>query len=116
MEIILGHMIGDYLFQSDWMAINKKAKGLKGLVACVTHCFIWALSVYLLGFRDTSQYNVLIFALLFLSHFVLDRTNFVKWYCNKTRIMPNPAVWKLIIVDNTLHLLMVYAIQFVLLF
>lgn len=31
MEIILGHIIGDYLFQSDWMAINKKKKDLKDL-------------------------------------------------------------------------------------
>lgn len=108
MGIILGHMIGDYLLQSDWMAINKKNKGFKGLIACIIHCIIWTISVYTLGFLNT--HSLIIFLMLFVSHFILDRTSFVKWYCNKTRIMPNPAFWKIILVDNTLHLTMVYLI------
>ena len=111
MNIILGHMIGDYLLQSDWMAINKKKKGITGLIPCLVHCLIWTISVYVFGFISTN--SLLIFALLFLSHFVLDRTNFVKWYCNVTKIMPNPSMWKIIIVDNTLHLLMIYLIMMI---
>lgn len=109
MNIILGHMIGDYLLQSDWMALNKKSKNAKGLIACIVHCIIWSVSVYMFTFWNTK--SLLIFVLLFLSHFVLDRTNLVKWYCNVTHIMPNPTVWKIIIVDNTLHLLMIWIIQ-----
>ncbi len=30
MEIILGHLIGDYLLQSDWMAINKRKVDQQG--------------------------------------------------------------------------------------
>ena len=40
MAIILGHMIGDYLLQLDWVAINKKKKGFKGLIAGIIHCII----------------------------------------------------------------------------
>ena len=109
MNIILGHMIGDYLLQSDWMVINKKLKGTKGFLACVIHCLIWATSVYVFGFLNSK--SLVVFLLLFLSHYILDRTNFVKWYCNASRIMPNPSVWKIIIVDNTLHLLMIYFIK-----
>lgn len=113
MELILGHLIGDYILQSDWMAINKKQKGLKGLTACIIHCLIWSVSVYLFAFNDIASHKLIVFVLVFLSHFILDRTNFVKWYCNTTRIMPNPAIWKLFIVDNTLHLLMIYIIHLI---
>jgi hypothetical protein len=108
MNIILGHLIGDYLFQSDWMAINKKSKGIKGFIACLLHSLIWTVSVYLFGFYST--HSILVFGLLLLSHFVLDRWNFVKWFLNTFKIMPNPTMWKIIIVDNTLHLLMVYGL------
>lgn len=107
MELLLGHLVGDYLLQSDWMALNKKKQGSKGLLPCTIHCILWTLSVYLftVGFRV----NIFTFTLLFLSHYILDRTNIVKFIIDKT-IMPNPAVWKIIIVDNTLHLLFAYFI------
>lgn len=108
MNIIVGHMIGDYLLQSDWMALNKKKSGINGLIACIVHCLIWTVSVYAFCFRQVG--SVLVFILLFASHFVLDRTNIIKWYCNATRLMPNPAMWKIILCDNTLHFLMVYLI------
>jgi hypothetical protein len=108
MGIIIGHLIGDYLFQSDWMALNKKSKSYEGLLTCIIHSLIWTVFVYLFGFYTTN--DVIIFLLLFISHFILDRWNFVKWFLNTFRIMPNPTLWKIIIVDNTLHLLMVYGI------
>jgi hypothetical protein len=106
MNIILGHLVGDYLFQSDWMALNKKSKGFKGLLACVIHCLIWTISMMIF----TNNYNVLLALTLFISHFILDRTKLVVWYLNTLKIMPNPSMWKVIIVDNTLHLLMVYGL------
>ena len=115
MNIILGHLIGDYLLQSDWMALNKKQKNIKGLFACIIHCLIWTISVYLFAFHNVTTYKLLAFILIFLSHFILDRSNFVKWYCNTTKIMPNPTIWKIILVDNTLHLLMLYILQLILL-
>lgn len=64
MEIILGHMIGDYLLQLDWVAINKKKKGFKGLIVGIIHCIIWTISVYILGFLNIHS---LIFFLMLLS-------------------------------------------------
>lgn len=90
------------------MSLNKKVKGWKGLLACIIHCLLWTVSMYVFAFWKSK--SILVFALLFLSHFVLDRTGLVKLYCIKTHIMPNPALWKLFIVDNTLHLLMVFGI------
>lgn len=106
MEIILGHLVGDYLLQSDWMALNKKKIGAKGLISCIIHCLIWTTSMMLF----IGKLNIALFLGLFISHLILDRTNLVVWFLNATRIMPNPAMWKIIIVDNTLHLLMVHGL------
>ena len=38
---LIGHLVGDYLLQNDWMALNKKKQHLP----CLVHCFIWALCV-----------------------------------------------------------------------
>lgn len=118
MEIILGHLIGDYLLQSTWMASNKKNKGLKGFIACSVHCMLWSFSVYLLAFYSLvgilNLKALIIMVLLFISHFILDRTYIVKWYCNITKIYPNPPVWYIYIVDNTLHISFVYIIMKVL--
>lgn len=111
MNIILGHLIGDYLFQSDWMALNKKKSNLEGFVACIIHCTIWTISMMIF----IGSNNILLALGLFLSHILLDRTNLVVWYLNTFKIMPNPTMWKIIIVDNTLHLLMVYGLLKILL-
>lgn len=110
MEIILGHLIGDYLLQSDWMAINKKKSGSTGILACCIHCLLWSISIYLFTVGFIISYTTItIFLLLFISHWILDRTNIVRYCIDKTT-MPNPAIWKIIICDNTLHLLFVYFI------
>ena len=106
MNIILGHLIGDYLLQSDWMALNKKKPNLEGFIACLIHCTIWTISMMIF----IGSNNILLALGLFLSHILLDRTKLVVWYLNTFKIMPNPTMWKIIIVDNTLHLLMVYGL------
>lgn len=104
--IIVGHLIGDYVLQSDWMAMHKKKTDLTGLFACVIHCAIWTVCMAI-GIKTTSLKTIV---LLFLSHFVLDRTKVVEWLLNETKWMPNPAMWKVIVVDNSLHLLFVMLI------
>ena len=36
LSAIIGHLVGDYLLQNDWMALNKKASSLH----CAVHCCI----------------------------------------------------------------------------
>ncbi len=40
---LVGHLVGDYLVQNDWMALNKK----KSMLPCLVHCAIWATCVVL---------------------------------------------------------------------
>ena len=104
---LLLHLIGDYLLQTDWMAKNKKAKTHNGLYACILHCF-----VYSLPFFYTANYRQV--ALISLTHFLIDRWFFVKWYMNtfglKDFAKAPFAPWSIFVVDNTFHLLCNFAI------
>jgi hypothetical protein len=62
---IIGHLVGDYLAQNDWMALNKKQSTLH----CGVHCAVWAASV--LFFSGWPLWTAIP---LFVTHFVQDRT------------------------------------------
>jgi hypothetical protein len=43
--LIVGHLIGDFVLQNDWMARNKSKPGLHGWWACFIHCWLYAAAV-----------------------------------------------------------------------
>jgi hypothetical protein len=65
---LLGHLIGDYLLQSTWMAVTKSAQSLKGVLACTLHVTLYTVAVcVMLGMT-----RPLIWALIFIPHWVID--------------------------------------------
>jgi hypothetical protein len=72
-RLLLGHLVGDYLLQNNWMALNKK----KRIWVAAVHCAIWTAGVVafvpeLLGVVPT--------AAVFASHLLLDATDIVdRW-------------------------------------
>jgi len=116
MTYLIGHLVGDYLLQNDWMALNKKTFTLKGWLACSIHCLLYTLAVCLFtGWWDAR------FLLVFITHFALDKTMVVVYYMNFTgsfkRIISdknNPsAIWAYAIVDNTFHLVTLFLINLI---
>ncbi len=100
----LGHMVGDFLLQNDWMAQNKK----KDYWICAIHSMIWALTVcFFIGRVEFWFINF-----LYLSHYVIDSTNLVPCYMRlvgQKDFMIGPcAPWSIIVVDNTFHLLTIW--------
>lgn len=116
---IIGHLIGDYILQTDWMALNKK----KHTWPCFIHCLLWSLSVTLI-----SGASLLAFTLLFITHFIQDRTNIIIWWmklkwkdqskfmeCDtllikhdyEPSIKPGLGPWSIIIVDNVWHIIFI---------
>jgi hypothetical protein len=81
MEQILCHLVGDYILQSDWMALNKSKRS----IPCLVHVMIYT-SVFL--FLTTSWKALLVIGLV---HFVLDRWHFIIrrliWF--KNHLSPN---------------------------
>ena len=107
---ILCHLIGDYLFQNSWMALNKTSKWF----AAAVHAFIYSLAFI---FLTQSPYALLF---IFGTHCVVDRFRLPRyfiWVINgrpegglengySPNLPPWLSTWLLIIVDNTFHMLL----------
>lgn len=113
-QLIL-HLIGDYVTQSDWMALRKTERSAPAAI----HAAIYALPFLFIGSWQAV-------ALIGASHFLVDRfrlaryvvfaKNFLGWPfptwsdCKATGYpSARPAwlsVWLLIVADNTIHLAM----------
>ncbi|MGC1376783.1 MAG: DUF3307 domain-containing protein [Anaerolineales bacterium] len=101
----LGHLVGDYVFQTDWMAENKK----KHSFPCLVHSAVWAACVVLFA-----GWGWLPFLILLAFHFLQDRTSMVR---NWMRLMGQDhfatgpyAPWSMVIIDNTFHLLQIWLV------
>jgi len=100
MNYIIAHLVGDYLIQNDWMALNKKTSSL--------HCAIHA-TTYLIPFLflDLALWQLLAIG---IQHFIQDRTNFVSWFMElkgSKSFRDNLSPWSIIVTDNALHLLFI---------
>ena len=114
MEQLILHLFGDFVTQSDWMATHKHKRSWPALC----HAIVYSVPFFLIG--SASAVGV-----IFATHFLIDRfrlARYVVWAknsfsphrhpwseCSHTgfhKSMPEwKAVWLLIIVDGTLHLI-----------
>lgn len=128
---IVGHLVGDYLLQNDWMALNKK----KVSFPCVIHCLLWTAAVCLFS----GWYSWCVITALFITHFIQDRTNIIIWWMKiigQSRFMkadelqlvintpresivpilsgavlkPGLGPWSIIVVDNVFHILTIWIV------
>ena len=71
-KILIGHLIGDYLLQNKWMAMNKSGCTTK----CAVHCLLYTISICI----ATWCASPLWIAIVFCSHFIVDRFSLAdKW-------------------------------------
>ncbi len=69
--ILLGHLVGDFLLQNKWMAVNKSASNFK----CFVHVTLYTLSVMLFTVFDWRWAVV-----IFVPHYLIDRYSLAdKW-------------------------------------
>jgi hypothetical protein len=102
---IVGHLVGDYLLQTDWMAQNKKTRTWP----CIVHCAVWSVSVCLFA-----GWGVVALLLLFAAHFAQDRTDVIRWYIRVAKgegfMQPPLSPWSIIVVDNVWHIVSLWAV------
>ena len=119
---LVAHAVGDYLLQSDWMAVAKT----KESYVAVLHALFYTLPF--LFFYPTSHNTGFAFVAIVMGHFILDHwrlarhvvwaRNFIAprsaWPppfedCKATGSFPDRPIWLttwlLIIVDNAIHVL-----------
>lgn len=103
MNWLVAHLVGDYLLQNDWMAQNKKARSWP----CFVHVAIYTLIVAIF-----TGWPLAILGVVFVTHFIQDRTRLVNFYMaaiGQDRFAEPPmAPWSLIVVDNVLHIVVLY--------
>ncbi len=109
--LIIGHFVGDWLLQNDWMARGKR----KSLIttAGMVHFAIYTASIicalWLAGITGKSPALVLgAIAVIFLSHWLIDATNAVDTWMRFYQ-QSNVAMVRLM-VDQTFHLLILAAL------
>lgn len=116
MSQLILHLIGDYLLQSDWMALHKT----RCHKAAAAHALVYSLPFLLL------QPSFAAWFVIFITHFFIDRYRLAKYVgvirsrlapknlrpkwcdCKETGYHkdtpPHLSTWLMIITDNTLHL------------
>lgn len=71
-KLVLGHFVGDYLLQNNWIALNKSKKWLP----CLTHILIYTLAICV----ATWAFNPWWILVVVLSHLPIDRWSLAeKW-------------------------------------
>ena len=125
---MLGHFVGDYVLQNQWMALNKSKKGWKYNIPCFIHVALYTLAIHFFthGYlQPESQFLFLI--AVFIPHYIIDRTSFANYilrlkngYSLEDTVVKIPSashkaglvqdMWKIafaapvyIMNDNTLH-------------
>lgn len=110
---IIGHLVGDYLIQNDFIAMNKKSNSF----VCAVHCFLWSWSVILFGVPWTTNFAfpvVPMFAILFITHFIQDRTTIIrKWMTliGQDQFATGAlSPWSIVVDDNVWHIVTIFAV------
>jgi hypothetical protein len=75
--LLFGHLVGDYVLQNNWMAMNKSASDFK----CLVHCLIYTAAVVLFTMHCFPLMMLLGWVVaVFMSHYFIDRYSLAdKW-------------------------------------
>ncbi|RFU69542.1 DUF3307 domain-containing protein [Peribacillus saganii] len=100
--LLIGHLIGDYLFQTNWMAMNKAKKW----DALLVHSAVYTLCIALIAWIGFGGLSLLDILIILLSHIFLDRRTFIVWWVrNVMRSDPNAVGWLVIMTDQVFHII-----------
>jgi hypothetical protein len=103
--LFITHFVMDWVFQTEWEAMNKSKKWS----ALCVHCFIYTIGFIPVFF--VYEVNFLWLVFIFISHIILDQRKFLMWWMEKVKrfnVQTTSESLKLILligVDQTFHIL-----------
>jgi len=104
--LLIGHLVGDWLLQNDWMATGKK-KGLltwAGTVHYTIYTTAILFTLWLSGFGDkNSTFYLLLSLFIFASHWLIDTTDVVDRWIHFFH--QSDIVMVRVMVDQILHII-----------
>lgn len=109
-DLILAHLIGDYILQDDWMAANKR----KSHLACLAHVTLYMLSIVCVAqLSGPGGLPLWAYAFTAATHYAIDRYGLARRWMSLVHqdgFATNLGPWSVIIVDNTIHLFLLWAV------
>ena len=98
--IIIGHCVGDYLFQSSYLALNKG----KDKYLLFVHSILYAFGVILTAYIFTIEITILQILALFITHMIIDysRTN--------NTVVEILGEKRVLVVDQIVHYLILFLV------
>ena len=124
-ELLLGHLVGDYLLQNDWMALNKGQKSFFGWWTCFIHCMVYSLTVCAFTEMSFDWFFIVFNSHFWIDHFsIADKWSKIKGNQGLGDYMASKASWVgwartdyvtasfksivYVVQDNTMHLVLMY--------
>lgn len=125
---LLGHLVGDYLLQTKYMALTKSKSGYRAALTCTYHVALYTIAVCAFWWTV----NPLVAMLIFVPHWIIDRWSLANhWlrliggrtfegaYTSPRRYRDFDVAFTAIVytvTDNTMHLICMWlVIKFVML-
>lgn len=97
--LMVGHLVGDFLFQTRWMAENKATQWVPLLIHASLYTGIIAL--FALPGGGLTWWSLLF---IFAAHLGLDRRGFTKWWLKHVN-KSGDMFWLVIVHDQAWHVL-----------
>jgi hypothetical protein len=101
--LLVAHLIGDFLFQTKWMADNKASRWIPLLTHVTVYTFVIAVFGWMSG--GLSYWGL---ALIYVGHIILDRRTFVDFWVRRIQMAIGPEkLWLGIVTDQIFHLILI---------
>jgi hypothetical protein len=99
---MLGHFVGDYLLQNQWMATEKSQPGKRGHIACTVHVLLYTLAVALFtvefkplkALLNPHSWHPLFLLVVAVPHWIIDRWSLAKYLLAWKNGYTMHEVWK----------------------
>ena len=130
-RMLLGHLLGDYLWQNEFMAMNRSKNTWAGWFAAILHCSLYTLAVCSFMWN----FQLIWIVAVFCSHFFIDKfalaekyMHYIKGKSMKDYVKKDTKEWGTIpnidrydileggfsavvytATDNTMHLILMWA-------
>lgn len=117
-QMVMGHLVGDFIVQPKWMAMGKADKGWRGALTCTLHVLMYTLCIAVF----TGLWDAQILLAIAVPHWIIDRHSLAALHLGTiggrtpknvdTNDPFDPAFTAIMytVVDLTMHLLFLWGV------
>lgn len=98
--LVIAHCVGDYLFQSSYLALNKG----KDKYLLFVHSILYAFGIILTAYIFTIEITILQILVLFITHMIIDYSR------TKDTVIKILGEKRIIIIDQIVHYLILFLV------